>query len=186
MKTHALNTPAFSLCHVKLSGQIRPWDTLACFWDIKQPTNNNLSPCHVKLSGQIRPRDTPACCWDVKQPTNNNISPRPLVGLMVRHPRPERRRPGFRFHFPVGLRPGQVIPVSWPNPRPRPSVLPKMCRETSANMAAGCWSGDQAVGLGRRPLPDSWFCGISRTEDLTCTAVDRWRRRRRRRITPVN
>ena len=61
--------------------------------------------------------------------------------------------------------------------RPRPSVLPKICWETSANMAAGCWSGDQAVGLGKRPLPDGWFCGINRTEDLTCTAVDRWRRR---------
>ena len=77
-------------------------------------------------------------------------------------------------HFPVWVR------TSWPNPRPRPSVLPKVCRETSANMATGCWSGDQAVGLGRRPLPDGWFCGINRTEDLTCTAVDRWRRRRRR------
>ena len=53
------------------------------------------------------------------------------------------------------------------------------CRETSANMAAWCWSGDQAVGLGRRPLPDGWFCGINLTEDLTCTTVDRWRRRRR-------
>ena len=26
--------------HVKLSEQIRPWDTLACCWDVKQPTNN--------------------------------------------------------------------------------------------------------------------------------------------------
>ena len=25
--------------HVKLSEQFRPWDTLACCWDIKQPTN---------------------------------------------------------------------------------------------------------------------------------------------------
>ena len=25
--------------HVKLSVQIRPWDTLACFWDVKQATN---------------------------------------------------------------------------------------------------------------------------------------------------
>ena len=77
-------------------------------------------------------------------------------------------------HFPVWVR------TSWPNPRPRPSVLPKVCRETSAKMATGCWSDDQAVGLGRRPLPDGWFCGIKQTEDLTCTAVDRWRRRRRR------
>ena len=27
--------------HVKLSEQIRPWDTLACCWDVKQPTNKN-------------------------------------------------------------------------------------------------------------------------------------------------
>ena len=74
-------------------------------------------------------------------------------------------------HFPLWVR------TSWPNPRPRLSVLPKICRETSANMAAGCWSGDQAVGLGRRPLPDGWFCGIIWTEDLTCAAVDGWRRR---------
>ena len=25
--------------HVKLSEQIRPWDTLACCWDVKQPSN---------------------------------------------------------------------------------------------------------------------------------------------------
>ena len=33
--------------HVKLSEQIRPWDTLPCCWDVKQPTNNNhhLSLC---------------------------------------------------------------------------------------------------------------------------------------------
>ena len=28
--------------HVKLSVQIRPWDTLACCWDDKQPTNKQL------------------------------------------------------------------------------------------------------------------------------------------------
>ena len=40
----------------------------------------------------------------------------------------------------------------------------------------GAASGDQAVRLGRGPLPEGWFCGINRTKDLTCTAVDRWRR----------
>ena len=74
-------------------------------------------------------------------------------------------------HFPLW------VWTSWPNPRPHPSALPKICQVTSANMAAGCWSGDQAVGLGRRPLPDGWFCGINRAEDLTCTAVNGWRRR---------
>ena len=28
--------------HVKSSEQIRPWNTLACNWDVKQPTNNNI------------------------------------------------------------------------------------------------------------------------------------------------
>ena len=27
--------------HVNLSELVRPWDTLACCWDVKQPTNNN-------------------------------------------------------------------------------------------------------------------------------------------------
>ena len=30
--------------HIKLSVQIRPWDTLACCWDIKQPTNERTLP----------------------------------------------------------------------------------------------------------------------------------------------
>ena len=32
--------------HVKLSVQIRPWDTLACCWDDKQPTNPDIH-CHL-------------------------------------------------------------------------------------------------------------------------------------------
>ena len=35
--------------HVKLSEQIRPWDTLACYWDIKQPTNNTASLSALQL-----------------------------------------------------------------------------------------------------------------------------------------
>ena len=38
---------------------IRPWDTLACCWDVKQPTNPT------------------ACCWDDKQSRNNNCPPPP-------------------------------------------------------------------------------------------------------------
>ena len=79
-------------------------------------------------------------------------------------------------HFHVWMR------TSWTNPRRRPSVLPKVCLEKSANMATWCWSSDQAVGLGRRPLPDGSFCSINRTEDLTCTAVNHWRRRTSSRI----
>ena len=35
--------------HVKLSEQICPWDTLACRWDVKQPTNQqtNIQVCKV-------------------------------------------------------------------------------------------------------------------------------------------
>ena len=55
-------------------------------------------------------------------------------------------------HFPVRVR------ISWPNLRPPcPSVLPKVCWETLANMDTRCWSGYKAVGLSRRPLPDGWF-----------------------------
>ena len=32
--------------HVKLSVQIRPWDTLACCWDVKQPTNKQTNKPH--------------------------------------------------------------------------------------------------------------------------------------------
>ena len=31
--------------HVKLSDQIRPWDTRACCWDVKQPTNQQTNLC---------------------------------------------------------------------------------------------------------------------------------------------
>ena len=31
--------------HVKLPEQIRPWDTLACSWDVKQPTNQQTNLC---------------------------------------------------------------------------------------------------------------------------------------------
>ena len=43
--------------HVKLSEQIRPWDTLACCWDVKQPTNKQSPP--------VDSRSEPAwwCCW---------------------------------------------------------------------------------------------------------------------------
>ena len=34
--------------HVKLSVQIRPWDTLACCWDVKQPTNKQTAG-HCRL-----------------------------------------------------------------------------------------------------------------------------------------
>ena len=34
---------------VKLSVQIRPLDTLACCWDVKQPTNKQKTPYAQKL-----------------------------------------------------------------------------------------------------------------------------------------
>ena len=44
--------------HIKLSEQIRPWATLACCWNVKQPTNNkqtNLSPS-LPSSSLLLPR----------------------------------------------------------------------------------------------------------------------------------
>ena len=41
--------------HVQLSEQIRSRDTLACCWDVKQPTNNNPSTHdgkHVPADGE--------------------------------------------------------------------------------------------------------------------------------------
>ena len=35
--------------HVKLSEQVRPGDTLACCWDVKQPTNNKQTNCSLLL-----------------------------------------------------------------------------------------------------------------------------------------
>ena len=52
--------------HVKLSEQIRPWDTLACCWDVKQIRPWDTLACCWDVK-QIRPWDTLACCWDVKQ-----------------------------------------------------------------------------------------------------------------------
>ena len=36
--------------HIHFSKQIRPWDTLTCCWDVKQPTNSNHSDFRVWLS----------------------------------------------------------------------------------------------------------------------------------------
>ena len=35
--------------HVKLSEQIRPWDTLACCWDVRQPTNKQTTRLSLSL-----------------------------------------------------------------------------------------------------------------------------------------
>ena len=52
------------------------------------------------------------------------------------------------------------VQTSWPNPRPRPSVLPKIWWETPANMATWCWSGNHAVGLGRGPVHSTVTAGF--------------------------
>ena len=57
--------------HVKLSEQIRPWDTLACCWDVKQPTNKQTSmgfAAHAPLFGSRAKLWTLSlvsdrCCW---------------------------------------------------------------------------------------------------------------------------
>ena len=46
--------------HVKLSVQIRPWDTLACCWDVKQLTTNNPLQCWTGLP--VEPVTGP-CLW---------------------------------------------------------------------------------------------------------------------------
>ena len=44
---------------VKLSEQIRPWDTLACGWDVKQPTNKQTPPSvSADASGITRDGET--------------------------------------------------------------------------------------------------------------------------------
>ena len=42
------------------------------------------------------------------------------------------------------------------------------------------------MGFGRRPLPDDWFKGISRTRQQACMEVDCWRRGKVRKIKPPN
>ena len=142
-------------------------DTESCHLQIGQDT----SPLSVQWRLEERQRWISGTPWPNLEtgagPADHYLPP---AHRALRSECPSEEDWHFR-HFPLWVQ------TSWP----RPSVLPKICRQTSANMAAGCWSGDQAVGLGRRPLSDGWFCGINQTEDLTCTAVDRWRRRRRRR-----
>ena len=41
--------------HVKLSEQIHPWDTLACCWDVKQPTNKLTFPLPSLLHPSSHP-----------------------------------------------------------------------------------------------------------------------------------
>ena len=43
--------------HVKLSEQIRPRDTLACCWDVKQPTNQQQSVLNVPATFKLKFRD---------------------------------------------------------------------------------------------------------------------------------
>ena len=45
--------------HVKLSEQIRPWDTHACCWDVKQATNQPTSVCPEDSS--CSPDESPSC-----------------------------------------------------------------------------------------------------------------------------
>ena len=40
--------------HVNLSAQICPWETLACCWDVKQPTNNSPNRWACSFPKQMR------------------------------------------------------------------------------------------------------------------------------------
>ena len=79
--------------HVKLSVQIRPWDTLACCWDVQQPTNQQtnslllcLSVClSVCLSLSLSP-SLSAClcvcvcvCLSVSLSPPSSLSPSPFL-----------------------------------------------------------------------------------------------------------
>ena len=66
--------------HVRLSEQIRPWDTLACCWDVKQATNKQHLCISVVFSSV---HDCHRCSY------------RP-VGLVVRRP-PRERQTWVRF-----------------------------------------------------------------------------------------
>ena len=60
--------------HVQLSEQIRPWDTLACCWGVKQPTNKQ-TPLHLcDHSREIARHPNYSCCPPL---------PPPLVCLFV-------------------------------------------------------------------------------------------------------
>ena len=49
--------------HVKLSKQIRPRDTLACCWDVKQPTNKqSLVPCLCQSVTSVKVLCLSPCC----------------------------------------------------------------------------------------------------------------------------
>ena len=47
--------------HVKLSKQIRPWDTLACCWDVKQPTNKHIVTVNVVCFFEIKTEKDKLC-----------------------------------------------------------------------------------------------------------------------------
>ena len=47
--------------HVKLSEQIRPWDTLACCWDVKQPTNKQTHSSNLYSITHVHPLSPCVC-----------------------------------------------------------------------------------------------------------------------------
>ena len=62
---------------VNLSEQISPWETLACCWDVKQPTNNNKNPLAGRLFGES---NMPCCITQDSEPKAPPIQLfRPLV-----------------------------------------------------------------------------------------------------------
>ena len=60
---------------VKLSEQIRPRDTLACCWDVKQPTNNNSLHFPVHFS---RDQDEIWSSWDGTTLVPNGLMVQPI------------------------------------------------------------------------------------------------------------
>ena len=97
--------------HVKLSVQIHPWDTLACCWDDKQPTNQQTPPTFLYL---IQP-NIPTVPTDVFSSPNKPFLPVPTS--------PFQPVPTSPFQ-PVPTSPFQPVPTSLFQPVPTSPFQP--------------------------------------------------------------
>ena len=120
--------------HVKLSVQIRPWDTLACCWDVKQPTNKQ------KMF---------VSCVD----TQGGHSAYRLVGLVVRPPRPERQTWVW-----------SPLESQFVNSLQLSHCLTGLVVEVSASKAAwspSSHTSDKKIGTYKATLPGAWRYRVS-------------------------
>ena len=109
--------------HVKLSEQARPRDTLACCWDVKQPTNNNAlmhthnpHACrHTHIHSYLT--HTRCTAWTCATKTKT-----------LHYPPHHNRHPHQR-HYTVNL--GPYAPQGSTSLRPKLSVTSKVSAPTS-------------------------------------------------------